>query len=73
MAMLWIPLVYNTHRELASAAEVHAARSLRTIGQNSESVILLQEVLNRFQTTRASREARKLLDNWQSVSTDLQR
>lgn len=73
MAMLWIPLVYNTHPELASAAEVHAARSLRTIGQNSESVILLQEVLNRFQTTRASRQARKLLDNWKSVSTDLQR
>ena len=73
MAMLWIPLVYNTHPELASAAEVHAARSLHTIGQNAESIILLQEVLNRFQTTRASREARKLLGNWQSESTDLQR
>lgn len=60
-ALLWVSLVYDHDYQLAALAHLHAADSLRAIGQHLQADSLYRETVQRFSQSTYSQDAASAL------------
>jgi hypothetical protein len=51
-ALLWLPLVYDTDRQLAARACFQAAEQLELIGDHAQAINLFSDMVFRYGDTR---------------------
>ncbi|MGC1272285.1 MAG: hypothetical protein WBC44_01155 [Planctomycetaceae bacterium] len=61
-ALLWLPLVYDADPSLAARSAVQAGDELTKIGRTGDAIVLYREVLTRFPSTTAAKDAQARID-----------
>ena len=56
-SLLWLPLVYDIDQPLAAEAELQAAGQLLQIGRSADAIVLLREIMSRFEQTASAPRA----------------
>ncbi len=67
VALLWVPLVYDSDYQLSASACLNAADALNAIGQRDEALALYREILVRYKQSSRAQEAAQML---QSLETE---